>query len=125
MFGDQLTVLPRHKSFLMVLQSDKDNQQDMIILHRRSPLQREGNGGDGRGEGKERRGGERGKEEAGGRRGGRKGRDEEKGKGRGVEGSWSPHGHTHMTCLRHAPASTAAAEKRPLSYQTPQFVHMV
>ena len=27
------------------------------------------------------------------------------------------------TCLRHAPASIAAAEKRPLSYQTPQSVH--
>ena len=30
----------------------------------------------------------------------------------------------HMTCLRHAPASIAAAEKRPLSYQMPQSVHM-
>jgi len=30
-----------------------------------------------------------------------------------------------MTCLRHAPAGIAAAEKRPLSYQTPQSVHMV
>ena len=31
----------------------------------------------------------------------------------------------HVTCLRHAPASIAAAEKCPLSYQTPQSVRMV
>ena len=30
-----------------------------------------------------------------------------------------------MTCLHHAPASIAAAEKRPLSCRTPQSVHMV
>jgi len=29
------------------------------------------------------------------------------------------------TCLLHAFASIAAAEKRPLSYQTPQSVYMV
>jgi len=31
----------------------------------------------------------------------------------------------HLICLCHAPVSIAAAEKRPLSYQTPQSVHMV
>jgi len=34
-------------------------------------------------------------------------------------------GAPHMTCLRHAPASIAAAEKCPLSYQMPQSVRMV
>jgi len=39
-------------------------------------------------------------------------------------------GAPHMACLRHAHGSPcqyrlAAAEKRPLSYQTPQSVHMV
>ena len=48
--------------------------------------------------------------------GGMKGREKE-----GVEGSWSP----TSTCLRHAPTSIAAAEKRPLSYQTLQSVDMV
>jgi len=37
------------------------------------------------------------------------------------KGSWCP----DMTCLRHAPASIAAAEKCPLSYRTPQSVRMV
>jgi len=59
----------------------------------------------------------------GGGRGGRKERDEGKGKGRGWEGELVP--APPMTCLRHAPASIATAEKRPLSYQTPQSVHMV
>jgi len=70
----------------------------------------------------EKRRAERGKEGAGGGRGGRKGRDEGKGKGKGKggEGELVP----HMTCLRHAPPSIAAAKKRPLSYQTPQSVHI-
>ena len=42
-------------------------------------------------------------------------------KGRGREGELV----APMTSLRHAPGSIAAAEKRPLSYQTPQSVHMV
>ena len=53
----------------------------------------------------------------GGGRGGRKGRDEGKGLG---GGTGAP---SHMTSLRHSPASIAAAEKRPLSHQTPQSVH--
>ena len=40
---------------------------------------------------------------------------------RGGRGAGAP----HMTFLRHAPASIAAPEKRPLSYQTLQSVHMV
>ena len=71
----------------------------------------------------EKRRGERGTEGAGGGRGGRKGRDEGKGKGRVGRGSCCPT-PSHITCLRYAPASIAAAEKRPLSYQT-QSVHMV
>ena len=34
-------------------------------------------------------------------------------------------GAPHMTCLGHAPVSIAAAKKPPLSYETPQSVHMV
>jgi len=56
-----------------------------------------------------------------GRRG-KKGRDEGKGNGKGWGGGA---GAPHMTCLLHAPASIAAVEKRPLSYQTPHSVHVV
>jgi len=78
-----------------------------------------GGGREGReGKGKEGRWGKEGRLDGGGR----KGRDEGKGKGKGWEGNWCP---SPMTCLRHAPASIAAAEKRPLSYQMPQSVHMV
>jgi len=79
---------------------------------------------EGVGKGRERRGGKRGKKKGwvdGGGRGRRKGSDEEKGKERGGEGSWCP----PMTYLRHAPASIAAEEKRPMSYQMPQSVHVV
>jgi len=78
------------------------------------------NGGEGReGDGeKRRREGKRGRMDGGGR-GGRRGRDEGKG-GEGGAGAPSP-----TSCLQHAPASIAAAKKRPFSYQTPQSVHMV
>jgi len=69
--------------------------------------------------------GERGKEGAGVGRGKRKGRDEGKGKG-GGRGSSCPSPHDMFgprPC--HYIVSIAAAEKRPLSYQTPQSVHMV
>ena len=59
-------------------------------------------------------GGEGGKE-------GVKGRERE-GVGRG---NWCPLPHGATTCLRHAPASIATAEKHPLSYQTQQSVHMI
>jgi len=52
------------------------------------------------------------------------GKEGMKGRARVGRGSWCPQG-PHMICLRHAPVSIAAAEKRPLSYKTPQFVHMV
>jgi len=75
----------------------------------------------GGGEGKE--GGEEegreGKRRGGWREGVKEREDEGKGKGWGGELVPPP----HMTCLRHAPASIEAAEKRPLSYQTPQSVH--
>jgi len=82
-----------------------------------------GGGREGReGKGEEGREGKEGRLDGEGR-GGRKGRDEGKGKGRGWEGELVQPPPT--TCLRHAPASIAAAEKRLLSCQTPQSVHMV
>jgi len=42
-------------------------------------------------------------------------------KGRGEEGELVP----PTTCFRLAPASVVATEKHPLSYETPQSVHMV
>jgi len=76
---------------------------------------REWRGWEGRGgKGQKRRGegGEKGRMDGGGRRG-MKGRDEGKEREGVGMGSWCP---SHMTCLRHAPAGIAAAEKRPLSY---------
>ena len=81
-----------------------------------------------KGKGEKRRG-ERGKGGGWTVEGGEGGKEGMKGKVReGRGGDWgggagapSP----HMTCLRHAPASIAAAEKCPLSYQTPQSVRMV
>jgi len=54
--------------------------------------------------------------------GGEGGKEGIKGKGRGREGELVP---PHTICLRHAPASIAAAEKRPFRYHTPQSAHMV
>jgi len=52
----------------------------------------------------------------------RKGKDEGREREGVGRGSWCPH---PMTRLHHAPASIAADEKRPLSYHTPQSVHIM
>ena len=69
--------------------------------------------------------GEEGKEGRWTVEGGEGGKEGMKGREREgvVRGNWCPPPPT--TCLRHAPARLAAAEKRPLSYQTPQSVRMV
>ena len=85
------------------------------------PREREWRGPEGKGKkgGKRRERGKGRAAEGGGEKEGIKGRE------RVGWGNWCPFPHGATTCLRHAPASIAAAEKRPLSYQTPQSVHMV
>jgi len=75
------------------------------------------------------KGGEKGAGEAGEKKGHVKGGAEDKAgmKARereGERGSWCPRPHD-LFVARPAPASIAAAEKRSLSYQTPQSVHGV